>query len=421
MTGTSGTRRAPLRGMLASDTISMLGNRLSLVALPWFVLTTTGSATQTGLVAAAQVAPQVIAKAASGPVLDRLGARRIAVACDLANLPVLAAIPLAHAAGLLTFPLLLVLVAVSGALSGPADAAKGVLVPEVSRLAGVSLERATGLNGALERTASMAGIGLAGIVVTAVGAGNALYVNALTFGLAGVVLAATTAGTGRPAQETSSGSYLGDLAEGWHFLRRDPVLVSICAMVAVTNLVDQAWSAVLLPVWTKESGAGVGTVSLVLTVMTGSAILGALAAATLAERLPRFATYVVAFLLAGAPRFLVLALDAPLWAVLVVHAVAGAASGFLNPILSAVILERIPTPLLGRVSALNTALCWSLMPFGGLLAGLGIAAWGVAPALLAGGAVYLVATMAPTVVPSFRAFDRRADLTPEEPPPAPPR
>jgi MFS family permease len=90
-----------------------------------------------------------------------------------------------------------------------------------------------------------------------------------------------------------------------------------------------------------------------------------------------------------------------------VTAVAGAASGFLNPVLGAVIFERIPEPLLGRVSALNTAICWSLMPLGGVLGGLAVAGLGLSPALLVAGAAYLLATMAPVRSRSFRAMDER--------------
>ena len=177
-------------------------------------------------------------------------------------------------------------------------------------------------------------------------------------------------------------------------------------MVAVTNLVDQAYAAVLAPVWAKESGAGVAVLGTLFAVMSGASVLGALAAARWGETLPRFRTYVVAFLVAGAPRYVVMALESPVWAVFAVTAVAGVASGFLNPILGAVILERIPAPLLGRVSSLNTALCWSLMPLGGILGGLAVTGLGVSPALLVAGAVYLVTTMAPTRVPSFRRMDR---------------
>ena len=61
-----------------------------------------------------------------------------------------------------------------------------------------------------------------------------------------------------------------------------------------------------------------------------------------ATRLPRFRTYLVAFLITGLPRFVMFALGVPLWAILVVCVVGGCASGFLNPVLGAVDLRADP-------------------------------------------------------------------------------
>ena len=91
-----------------------------------------------------------------------------------------------------------------------------------------------------------------------------------------------------------------------------------------------------------------------------------------------------------------MALRLPVWVVFAVTSSPASASGFINPILGAVIFERIPAPLIGRVSSLNTAMCFSLMPFGGVLGGLLVAGLGLSPALLVAGAAYFVATMAPT-------------------------
>lgn len=403
------TRRAPVVGTLVAEGVSFLGTRVSMIAIPWFVLSTTGSAALTGLVAAAEITPLVLLKALGGPLLDRLGPRRVSLWCDLLSTLVVAAIPLLHGLGLLGFPLLLVLVAVAGALRGPGDAAKAALGPELARVAGWSLERVTGLASAVERTSSMAGAALAGLLVAVLGAAPALYVDAASFAVSFVVLGVATRGLGRPVPpepDAVATSYASELRAGWQFLRTEPVLLALSAMVAVCNLVDQAWAGVLAPVWARESGAGVAVLGTLFAVMSGASVLGSLVAARWGERLPRYRTYVLAFLVAGAPRFVVMAVEAPVWAVLAVVAVAGAASGFLNPILGAVILERIPAPLLGRVSSLNSALCWSLMPFGGVLGGLGAAALGVSPALLVAGGVYLVATMTPTRVRAFRGMER---------------
>ncbi len=407
------TRRVPFVGALVSDTVALLGSRLTMLALPWFVLTTGGSATQTGLVAAAQMAPMVLVKAVSGPLIDRVGPRRVAIAGDLGSVPVLAAVPVLHHAGWLSFPGLLLLVALSGALSGPADAAKAAMTPELARVAGLSLERATGLSGAVERTASMAGIGLAGALVALVGAADALLVNAATFAVSCLVITWCTRGLGARSEDHERTRYATELRSGWDFLRRDPVLLGMSVMVAVTNLVDLAFAAVWLPVWVRGTGHGVGVLSALMLTMLAASAAGAVVAAGLADRLPRFATYVVAFLLTGAPRMLAFALGAPLWVLFATQVVAGFASGFINPILGAVIYERIPTHLLGRVGALNTAFCYALMPLGGLLGGLAASHLGISPALVIGAGVYLIATMAPLVVPSFREFDRRPEPAPD--------
>jgi MFS family permease len=108
----------------------------------------------------------------------------------------------------------------------------------------------------------------------------------------------------------------------------------------------------------------------------------------------------------GIPRFLLLALGVPWWLVIASCLVGGFASGFLNPILGAVMFERIPEAFVGRVTTISGAMCWSLMPFGGLLGGLLAEGFGITTALLVTGAAYLVATMAPLAIPSFRQFDK---------------
>ena len=178
-------------------------------------------------------------------------------------------------------------------------------------------------------------------------------------------------------------------------------------MIAVTNLLDLAWSAVLLPVWARDSGAGVGALGLVFSVWGGASMVGSFVAAAYGTRLPRFTTYVVAFLVTGLPRFVLFALGVPLWAILAMCVVGGCASGFLNPVLGAVEFERIPPDLVGRVTALSSAACWSLMPLGGLLGGVLVSGAGLDPSLLVVGLCYLAATMAPAFLPHFRDMDHR--------------
>ncbi|MBY2938238.1 MFS transporter [Rhizobium leguminosarum] len=404
----------PFLALAAAETLSLSGTRLSTIAIPWLVLSTTGSPVLTGLAAMMEMLPYVAAKALSGPLIDRVGPKRIAVVCDTASVAVVMLVPLLDWLGLLDMPLLLPVVFAMGVLRGPSDAAKQAMVPDIAELAAVPLERVTGLVGAIERLASTAGAAGAGALIGLIGPGQALVVNAVTFAAAALIVGVGIPGLRRVSgprglPEARSGgmsSYLGDLREGWRFLRGDAVLVSIVIMVATTNLLDQAYHAVLLPVWTQSSGHGPELLGAMFSAFTGASIAGAAIAAAIGERMPRLMVYTVAFLLTGFPRFLVIALDAPLPIIFLTLAIAGFASGFLNPILSAVIFERIPKPLTGRVTAMNAALCFALIPFGGLIGGALISTIGLAAALSLTGLAYLAATLFPLALKSFRGFDK---------------
>jgi len=366
----------------------------------------------------------VLFKAFGGPLVDRVGPRRMAITADALSFLVVGLIPLLHHTGALTFPLLLGLVAVAGALRGPGDAATTAMVPALVERADVPYERATGLSSAIERGATMIGAAIAGGLVATVGAANAIAVDAVSFGVCALLLVVTTRsledrGPDKVAEpeelaDEAPGSYAAELREGWNFLRGDGVLMSLCVMVAVTNLLDLAWTAVLLPVWARDSGAGVGAVGLVFSVWGGASMLGSVVAAAYGTRLPRFQTYLVAFLITGLPRFVLFAIGVPLWAILAMCVIGGVSSGFLNPVLGAVQFERIPRPMVGRVTALTSALAWSLMPLGGVLGGVLVSGIGLSPAMLVIGFAYFAATMTPALIPSFRGMNRQVPATERE-------
>ena len=65
--------QAALYSLYAANAISMTGNQLALLAIPWFVLATTGSAAQTGITAFFTLLPTVISTFFGGTLVDRMG------------------------------------------------------------------------------------------------------------------------------------------------------------------------------------------------------------------------------------------------------------------------------------------------------------------------------------------------------------
>ncbi|SOB80031.1 MFS transporter [Streptomyces sp. 1331.2] len=416
----TGRSYRPLAGVLAATAVSLTGTRVSAIALPWFVLATTGSATMTGLVAFAEMAPYVLVKALTGPVVDRLGPRVVSWTTDAVSAAAAGLVPLLHARGLLPFWVLLVMVGVIGAMRGPGDLAKSVMVPEAADRARVPMERATGLAGVTERLASTIGPAVGGGLVALMGPLAGLAVNAGTFALGSLIIAlALPRGMGRPAAPAAAAPTSGPAEEGeqpvgyWRmfregfaFLRSEPLLLTVIVMIGITNLIDAGFITVLVPVWARESGNGPAAIGLTAGVMGATAVVGSLIAAAVASRLPRRTVFFAGFLLCGAPRFVVLAMGAPMWVVLTVFAIGGFGSGFLNPILGAVLFERVPRRLLGRVHALGDSLAWAGIPLGGLVAGAAVALVGLAPSLLVAGAAYFATTTLAGFRPEWREMDR---------------
>ncbi|MEO3791826.1 MFS transporter [Nonomuraea sp. B10E15] len=397
----------PLTGLLAALTVSLTGTRVSAIALPWFVLESTGSAAQTGLVAFAEMAPYVLAKALTGPMVDR-GPRRISWVADMVSASGAGAVVLLHGLGLLPLGALIALVAVIGTARGPGDLAKQVMVPEASERGRVPLERAAGLMGVTDRLAQTAGPAAGGAVVALAGAMTSLVVSAACFALGSMLVAwALPRGMGHhaPAPEDKEG-YWRRFGHGLTFLRGEPLLLAVAFMVGITNLLDAAFSQVLAPVWARESGHGPAALGLNSAVMGVTAAGGSLIAAAVAHRMRRRPVFFAAFLIAGPPRFLILATDLPLYAIVAVFAVGGFASGFVNPILGAISYERVPRPLLGRVNALQTSLAWAGIPLGGLLGGVAVTAAGLAPVLVAGGSAYGLTTSLTGLRREWREMDR---------------
>ncbi|MEW2581376.1 MFS transporter [Streptomyces syringium] len=354
-----------------------------------------------------------VVKALTGPLVDRVGPRVVSWTTDSLSAVAAGLVPLLYAVDLLPFWLLLVLVAVIGAVRGPGDLAKDIMVPEAAERSAVALERATGISGVTERLASTVGPAAGGALVALLGPQAGLVVNAACFALGSVIIGlALPRGMGHPTESAASPEggkeqgYWRRFGEGFTFLRGEPLLLTVIVTVGITNLLDAAFMTVLVPVWAKESGGGPAAIGLISSVAGITAVLGSLVAAAVAHRLRRRLVFFAGFLIVGAPRFLVLASGAPTWAVLAVFAVGGFGGGFLNPILGAISFERVPRQLLGRVRALGGSLTWAGIPLGGLLAGAAVASFGLVPVLVAGGAAYFLTTNLAGLRPEWREMDR---------------
>ncbi|MFF0550650.1 MFS transporter [Streptomyces sp. NPDC004311] len=408
------TSRRPLVAVLGANTISIAGSSLTMIGVPWFVLQTTGSAGRAGIVAFCATLPVIVAALIGGPVIDRIGRRRVSAASDLVCGLSVGAIPLLHHAGLLEFWMLCALMAVGGLVHTPGLTARGVMLPSLAEHAGTTVARAASLYDAVSRGARMIGAALAGVLIAAFGAETVLLLDAATFGVSALLVSAFLRGVPAAEPQRTGGrisfaGYRAELAEGMAFLTRSRLLLGITVMVMMTNGLDQGWSAVLLPVHGRDDLGGATALGLLISLFGGFALLGALLYGAWGDRFPRRAVFAAAFLIGGAPRYVVAALTDTALPLAVTMALAGLGVGMLNPILSTVMYERIPESLRSRVSGVTTAGCELTMPLGGLAAGLLVDGFGIGTALLLFGGTFLLTTLAPLVFPAWRGLERRPE------------
>jgi MFS family permease len=219
------TRSAVLRdrallGLVARETISLAGSQMTWVALPWFVLTTTGSATKMAFVVGVEAAALGIVGFAAGNLASRLGPRRTMLFCDAARAPLMAAIPALHFLDLLSFPLLLAIVFAVGAFGTPSFASKAALIPAIVGEDEGAVSEANALIQIATRVSLILGPPLAGVLIGVIGATSVLLVDAATFAV-GFVLIGVFVRVGAAAAETEESR---GLAAGVRFLFRDRLL-----------------------------------------------------------------------------------------------------------------------------------------------------------------------------------------------------
>ena len=397
-------RRAPLYALYVADSISLVGNVVAQLAIPWFVLVTTGSAALTGLAVFFNFLPIVLAGIFGGVIVDRLGFRTTSVVADLASAGAVAAIPLLHATVGIELWQLLALVFAGALLDAPGATARQALFPDAVELAGVGMERATGIRAGIQQGSLLVGGPIGGVLVAAFGATNALWLDSASFVVSAALVVAIIPRARREAEVEAPGRYFAELAEGMRFIWERRVLRAIVLTVLITNLLDAPFPVVMSVLARDEFGSAAD-----LGLMYGSfgafALAGALAYSAFGHRLPRRLTFVSCFVVVPTV-YLTMATLPSLPIALIALAAAGLAAGPINPLLLTVEYELVPTRLRGRVFGAIKAGAWASIPAGVLLGGVLVETIGLAGTFLGIGVCYLAVTVYGFFNPAFRELDR---------------
>ena len=397
-------RERSIRALLTAEVISTTGAQMTWVALPWFVLVTTGSATRMSLVMGSELLGLALLGLPGGRVLGRLGARRTMILCDAARAPIMLVIPVLHWSGGLTFGVLAVVAFALGAFSAPYFAAQKVIVPE---LLGEDEEPVTDANAlfqAANRTTILLGPVLAGVLIGVIGATSVLVVDAATY-VVSVVLVAVFVPR-RPAVEQEPEHR--QIRAGLRFLAHDPLLRVWWPAFA---LGDAAWTAffVTLPVLVLErfghDPALVGW--LIASFGIGALIGNAISFRYLTRRFDGLTIFTTFIVIQVVPLWL-LWLPVPAAALSAAIVVSGIGNGLVNPSLHAISTLRVPPPM--RPTVMTTVMTlWAVVnPLGLFVAGPVLDAVGTTPVLIGYAAVQTLTMAVAATVAARERFRQTA-------------
>ncbi|MCG8348975.1 MAG: MFS transporter [Chloroflexales bacterium] len=381
--------RLPLLALLSANAISLSGNMLTQVALPWFVLETTGSAAQTGLTAFAGTLPLVIGAFFGGALVDRIGHKRASIIADVISGMMVALIPLLYHTVGLAFWQLLILVFLGALLDIPGATAHKALAPELAALAGLRLEKANAAFATIERGSLLIGPILAGVLIASVGASNVLWIDALSFGVSAGLVGLIPAMRSTKTPVTSSDRYFADLIAGLRFILRSRLLRTVAFTATISNFFLSPVFNVMLPVYINTTYGDAARLGLLIAAFGAGAVLSAILYGVIGHRLPRRALFVGGFAVFGLV-MLGIALLPPFAVLFGLMALMGLASGPLNPMIWTVLQERTPQEFRARVFGTVMALAIATTPLGMLIAGYLLEIWGAQISLLLSAACSVV-------------------------------
>lgn len=408
MTASGVSDRRPLLALLIANTISQIGNSLTFMAIPWFVLATTGSASKTGIAVAVGAVPIIISGVFGGAIVDRLGYKQTSVISDLASGVTTLLIPLLYETVGLAYWQLLVLVFLGAILDSPGNTARQSLFPDLVALANVSLERGNAAWNVTRRIAGLLGPPLAGVLIAAIGASNLLWIDAATFAISAIVIAVGIPSTAKATVDAAGRGfrrYAGEVAEGFRFLFNERVILWMVLSFTLGSLLAEPIYSVVLPVYARDVFGSARELGFIFAALGAGSLVGNGLYAALGPRASRRLILIGGFAIRAAA-FWVMVTTPSWWVIAIAIFISAATFEPINPLFMTVAQERIPAGLRGRVFGATGAVGAGTVPIGVVLYGFLLDGIGLHPTLVVFSIVNTALPLAMLAMPAFRYMQR---------------
>lgn len=351
--------------------LSALGDSIYRVALAWWVLEKTGSATAMSTIFIFASAPMLVFLLVGGVAVDRYPRARVMLLSDTLRgllIGMVALLAFTHRLEVWHIYVVSLLFGIVGAFFGPAYRA---IVPEI--VPRELLPSANGLTTLSIQLADIAGPALGALIVSRSGSPTAFTIDCLSFVISALCLAPLVrlALTGHAPKERKS--VLHDFREGVEVVRKSSWLWITIVIASLGNITLSAPLAITLPFLVKNHlHGGVGSLGLIYSTISAGAIVGTILGTVWLERtsgLRARGLFAYGLWIAGGLLIVVFGLPVNIYVVAPAAFLVGAAFIVPTLIFMTTLQELIPGKVLGRVMSIVTVGSVALVPVGSGLVG----------------------------------------------------
>ena len=357
-------RNRSLIGLVAAELVSLTGSAMTFVALPWFVLATTGSTAKMGWVLAAEMLPMAIFGIPAGTVIGKLGAKKTMLICDAARGPLMLVIPVLHSTGHLSFAALLGTTFAIGIFTAPYMASSRLVVPEV---AGEDEQAVASVNAVLSganQLTQLVGPVVAGLLIAASTPATVLVVDGCTYVFSFLIIATVV----RAGRRIEAAARQKGVFSGVKFLLGNSLLGPITIAACMLNFVAQGIVLGVQGIAFFRYDANAHVLGFLFAGFGVGALAGAVVAQQATQKVPLQKLAAVAIVALPLPLFL-LSPTTP-WPVATI--IIGAFAFFVplvNAPIAGLVLVRTPPELRPKVATGFMTIATMAGPLGFLVAG----------------------------------------------------
>lgn len=369
------------------STLVLLALQFVSLALAWFVLKTTGSAVRVAVVLAVIPTARITTSPFIGRLIDQLPRRRLMVIDNMTQAALYGSIPAMAWAHVLTFPILIGVVAGAAALSPLSMIGRGVLLPNL--VEDDHLEAANGLSQLRSGLVTLMGPALGGILVAAIGPPLTLLVTAAFYVAYVFSLMAIPASQYKASVDRNSSEASKSHSSAWRFLWNSPGLLVIGLVTLLFNLTYGPLEPALPVMVDRVYHSGAGTLGLIWSSFAIGSLLGTL----LWSRFrPGFGLrWLIAGVILGWGLFSgLVGFTTHPWQAMVVLCAGGLVYAPYNIVAATWQQRLVPDHLRGSVFGMFQSVTSSGLPLGQLVGGLAITAIGAGDTIALGGAATVV-------------------------------